>query len=353
MKRRVITGALVAALAALVAAPAAFAVTSSVRIEGSNYQVLPRSVVDEGKAGGIYADTEGTSFTTESATALGATALALRASGLPWDMTVGSYGPFINSFNGLGMDPTTYANWWNLVVNGFNAPVGCSSLTTTAGDSYLWFQNPDASYPSKPSKLLVVKPSGGTAKGGFVTGKTVTVATLADDLAKVNSAADAARFGSTAIETPKQFQPIAGTTLHVGEKVYSEAEASSQLKNLTPGTYAVWAEKAMDDTGVYARSETVLINIDSAPSLGALTASSRGSQVVVRCALSKKSTVRIVLTRGSKRVGTLTATKAAGTQTFTVRLTSRVPTNATIKATVTAQDDWGRSVSKSITLKKR
>lgn len=265
MKRRVITGALVAALAALVAAPAAFAVTSSVRIEGSNYQVLPRSVVDEGKAGGIYADTEGTSFTTESATALGATALALRASGLPWDMTVGSYGPFINSFNGLGMDPTTYANWWNLVVNGFNAPVGCSSLTTTAGDSYLWFQNPDASYPSKPSKLLVVKPSGGTAKGGFVTGKTVTVATLADDLAKVNSAADAARFGSTAIETPKQFQPIAGTTLHVGEKVYSEAEASSQLKNLTPGTYAVWAEKAMDDTGVYARSETVLINIDSAP----------------------------------------------------------------------------------------
>ena len=87
---------------------------------------------------------------------------------------------------------------------------------------------------------------GGTAKYGFTPGQTVTVNTVGDDLSKVDSQADATRFSTTDIQTPAQFPAIAGATIHVGSRVYSGAAATLTISGLAPGTYAVWAEKAMD-----------------------------------------------------------------------------------------------------------
>ena len=179
MKHRIILVLVAAAIVTLVAAPAALAVPSSVRVQGATFQVLPSTAVSESAAGGKIVDTDGTSFTTTNATALGATAAALQLGGVPWDMSVSSYGPFINSIDGLAM-AGDFSNWWELVVNGYAAPVGAGSLQTVAGDSYLWFQNPDAT-ATKPAFLLVTRVSGGTAKHGFTPGQTVTVTTVGDE----------------------------------------------------------------------------------------------------------------------------------------------------------------------------
>ncbi len=168
MKQRIILVLVAVATVALTAAPAALAVSSSVRIQGATFQVLPTTVVNESAAGGKIVDTDGTSFTTTNATALGATAAALQLGGLPWDMSIGTYGPYINSIDGLAM-AGDYSNWWEIVVNGYSSPVGAGSLQTVAGDSYLWFQNPDAT-GIKPAFLLVTRVTGGTAKRGFTPG---------------------------------------------------------------------------------------------------------------------------------------------------------------------------------------
>ena len=123
MKQRIILVLVAAAIVTLVAAPAALAVPSSVRVQGATYQVLPRTAVNESSAGGTIVDTDGTSFATTDATALGATAAALRQGDVKWVMTVSSFGPFIDSIDGLSM-AGDYSNWWELVVNGYAAPVG-------------------------------------------------------------------------------------------------------------------------------------------------------------------------------------------------------------------------------------
>jgi hypothetical protein len=338
-------------LVVLVAVPAALAASSTVRIEGAGFQVLPQTAVTQSAAGGTIVDTGGTSYATTSATALGATAAALNLGGLPWIMTVSGEGPYIDSIDGLAM-AGDYSNWWELAVDGYASPVGAGSLTTVAGDSYLWFQNPDATY-SKPAYLLVDKVTGGTAKLGFAPGQTVTVSTLAADLSKVHSQADATRFSTTAIELPSQYPAESGATLHVGSRVYSAAASPLAVTGLPSGTYAVWSEKAMD-TSVYAPSQAMLINVGAKPALGAPSAGrTNATTVKVHFVLSERATVTIVVTRGAKRLARLAGSRGAGAQALTLHLSPAAPKSSTsITVKITATDSWGRTTVKTITVPK-
>ena len=353
MERRVIVAALLATVLVLAAAPAASAAESSVRVQGAGQQVLARTTVNEEASGGTIADTDGTVFQTESATALGATALALRLDGVPWDMGVGSYGAFVNSIDGLASDPADYSNWWALAVNGYMSPVGAGGMQTMDGDSYVWFQNPDSTF-SKGATLLVVSPSGGTAKRGFTSGSAVKLTVVGDDLSMVNSAADATRFSCSDIESPAEFPIVAGASVHVGERVYADVDSTIAITDLAPGTYGVWAEKAMDGTSVYVRSETTLINVGSKPSIRSLSASRTGTRTVrVRYSLSKSSKSTIVVTKGSKQLAKYQRTQASGLQTVTVRIGSGISLRSSLKITVTARDAWGRLAAKSAVAKGR
>lgn len=351
MKQRIILVLVAVATVALTAAPAALAVSSSVRIQGATFQVLPTTVVNESAAGGKIVDTDGTSFTTTNATALGATAAALQLGGLPWDMSIGTYGPYINSIDGLAM-AGDYSNWWEIVVNGYSSPVGAGSLQTVAGDSYLWFQNPDAT-GIKPAFLLVTRVSGGTAKHGFTPGQTVTLTTVGDDLFKVNSQADATRFSTTDIQTPAQFPAVDGATVHVGSQVYSAAASTLAVKDLAPGTYAVWSEKVMDSTTVYATSATTLFNVGAKPTLGTLAAGRTNAKTVkVRFKLSERSTVTIAVTKGSKVLAKWSGARAAGAQTLTLHLSPAAPKTTSITVKITAVDGWGRTSVRTIVVPK-
>jgi len=346
MKQRIILVLVAVAIVTLAAAPAALAVSSSVRVQGATYQVLPATAVSEGTAGRTIVDTDGTSFATTSATALGATATALQLGGLPWDMSVSTYGPFINSINGLAA-ANDFSNWWDIVVNGYSSPVGAGSLQTVAGDHYLWFQNPDAT-GIKPAFLLVTRVSGGTAKHGFTPGQTVTLTTVGDDLSKVDSQADATRFSTTSIQTPAQFSALTGATVHVGSQVHSAAASTLAVTGLAPGTYAVWSEKAMDATNVYATSATTLFNVGAKPSLGTLAAGRTDAKTVkVRFTLSERTTVTIAVTKGSRMLAKWSGARAAGAQTLMLRLSPAAPRTTSIKVKVTAIDGWGRTTVKT------
>lgn len=262
-----VLGSTVAALMLLLA-PAALAVQSSVRVEAAGFTALPATSVDESSGGGTYYDPAGHSATTTKATAFGATALATGGAGLPWDFSSSSLGVFVNSFAAQTADPTTFANWWSFVVNGYSAPVGAADLGSVAGDSYLWFQNPDATF-SLGSYLLVATP-GATA---LSPGQALAVSVTGDDLSKVDSQADATRFdiaNANLIQTPSQFPAIAGATIHVGDRTYPAAGSQIQIANIPKGTWWVWADKPADSQFVYARSARFQINVGDAPEISAL-----------------------------------------------------------------------------------
>ena len=353
MKHKAILLIVAAAIVALAAAPAALAasstVPSSVRVQGATSQVLSRTSVHESAAGGKITDSDGTSFVTTNATALGAAAAALRQGNVKWVMTVGSFGPFIDSIDGLSM-AADFSNWWELVVNGYAAPVGAGSLQTVAGDSYLWFQNPDAT-ASKPAFLLVNRVKGGTAQYGFVPGQTVTVKSVGENLADVHSQADAIRFSTTDIQTPAQFPAVSGVTLHVGSHVYNPAGSKVTISGLAPGTYAVWAEKAMDATNVYVRSETTLINVGAKPSLGTVTAWRANAKTVrVRLTLSQRCTLDVSVAKGAKRLAEFSGSRTAGARTLTLHLNAAAPLNTPVNVKVTAEDSWGRKVMQKVVI---
>jgi len=249
-----------ALLAALAIVPAAYALKVSVRAEGAASQVMPTSAITMSAQRQAVTDTVGHSYTnTDVATATAANALywATQQCGVTWDFGVSAYGLFINSIAGLAADPTTFVNWWEFTVNGFAPPLGAGSLPAMAGDSYVFFQNPDAGYPAHGGKLLVTRVSAAVVKKGHA----LKITVLGDDLAKVNSAADAKRFGVTAIEKPAKFKAVDAATLHVGNRVYALTGSSLTIKNLPIGTFAIWTEKAMDANFVYARSVKTTVRV--------------------------------------------------------------------------------------------
>ena len=261
MRTRSLVLALAAALlVALAIAPAAYALRTSVRAEGTTYQVMPTTVIDMSAKRQAVTDTTGHSYTNKgvpTATAANAVYWATQKRGVTWDFSVSSYGLFINSIGGLSADPTTFANWWEVTVNGFAPSLGVGSLPAKAGDRYVLFQNPDAGYPPHGGKLLVVRVSALVLKKG----RALKIKVVGDDLAKANSAADAKRFGATTIETPAHFRTVARATLHVGNRVYALTGSSVTIKNLPVGTFALWAEKAMGTSWVYVHSVKTIVRV--------------------------------------------------------------------------------------------
>jgi hypothetical protein len=261
MRTRVLVATIAAAaLLALAAAPAASALRVTVRAEGTDRHVIPTTVVNMPATRAVVSDTAGNRYLyndASSATAANALYWATELRGVPWVFSVSPLGLFIDSIDGLASDPSTYANWWEFTVNGFASNVGAGDLLAKAGDSYVFFQNPSSDM-LHGAKLLVVRFAPGRS---IKAGRAVRITVVGDDLAKADSAADARRFHATQIETPAHFKPVSGATLHVGNRVYELRGSSILIKGLRVGRHAVWAEKAMDATWVYAPSAITLVNV--------------------------------------------------------------------------------------------
>ena len=253
MRTRTFVLALAAALLVLLAAaPAAYALKVSVRAEGATFQVMPTTVVDHVRqAAGRHRHRR--PFLHEHGRPHGhsgqCSVLGNASSGASRGTSASSsYGLFLNSIGGLGGRVRRPIRRLVGVHRQRVRPVrgsrqGCPAR---AGDSYVFFQNPDGS-GTLGGKLLVVRVSALVIKKG----RALKITVVGDDLAKANSAADAKRFGTTEIETPAQFAAVDGATLHVGNRVYALTGSSVTIKDLPVGTFAVWAEKAMDTSFVY------------------------------------------------------------------------------------------------------
>ena len=347
------------------AAPAALATPTNVRIEAHAFNVLPRTSVGEPVAGGTYPDTGGDVYTADHATGLGATALATRSAAVTWDFQPSGLGPFVTWFANQKSDPTTYADWWAFVVNGYSSPLGAAGLPSVKGDAYVWFQNPDATF-SLPSTLLVV---GGKSRQALLAGQSLTVRVVADDLARVNSVADAGRFGVAAgdVQTPDQFAAVDGATVYVGNVAHAAAGSVAApgsraagvtvrrlvgpgvtVSGLARGTYHVWAEKGMDAGGVYVRSERMLLNVGDRPTIDDVRATpaayKRNRALTVRYALNKAARVR--WTVRSEKGGTLASgvrSSTAGATGFTWQGRTTRQLGRTISVSLQAIDTWGRA----------
>jgi len=304
--------ALVLAAALLTAgtllAPAALAVTATVRAEAAGYTAIGPTAVEVPAAGGLVADSDGSTYTTTIPTPLNALDLATQIHGVPWDMVVSSLGAYVNAIDGQTSDPSTFANWWQFNVNGYSPSVGAGALQANAGDSYLFFQNPDAGWPvAKTPKALVVRLSAGTA---LAANQSFTISVVGDDLTKVNSQAEATRFDITdasQIETSDQFAPVDGATVHVGSRVYTPAGSTVTVSGLPDGTYKVWAEKAMDSSLVYVRSQKTIVTVGTS---NAAPVISNVSAAPTRFRRNHALTVRFTLDKPA--VATVSIRSAAG-----------------------------------------
>lgn len=346
-------------------ASSALATPTSVRIEAHAFNVMPRTNVAEPTGGGTYSDTGGDVYSVDQATGFGATALATRSAAVTWDFQPSGLGPFVTGFANQQSDPTTYANWWAFVVNGYSSPLGAAGLPSVKNDAYVWFQNPDATF-SLPSTLLVV---GGKSRRALLAGQALTVKVLADDLAKVNSSADADRFGVAEgdIQTPAQFSAVEGATVYVGNVAHAASTSavsgrsrtasvaarrlvgsSVTVSGLAKGTYHVWAEKGMDAGGVYVRSERMLLNVGDRPAIDDVRATpaayTRNRPLSVRYSLNKASRVRwTVRSETGRMLASGVRASAGGATGFTWRGQTTRQLGRTIRVSLQATDAWGRA----------
>ncbi len=331
-------------------AAGAAAVRVQARVEGLGGTVAPATTIDvPGPA--TFADDAGHSAAFPLPVAMGALAVLADAHGFPF--TTNDAMTFVNSVAGVG-GPPDWSSWWLYSVNGWGPDVGAGDLVLRAGDAVVFYQV-DAAAPWMNKQLVVrVAP-----RRGLLPGQAVTIAVVGDDLARVNSATDAARWGldaATDVETPAQFAPVTGATLHVGRRTYAldaavYGDGSITLTDLPLGTYRVWAERAPDAVYNYVRSAPVTINVDRAPEVSGLRVSPSpyraGRRMTVRFALDKAASVsaRIVNARG-RVVATLAARSlGTGSRTLTWNGRTGVALTGRLSVTVRAVDSWGRAAT--------
>ena len=356
--RTVLMAAILVLLAGLALAPAARAattVTATVRVEAAPYEVAPTTNVTVSPSG-VFTDSLGNVYKPGHASALGALAGAAKARGLSWEAGYG--GDFIVNIGGFTSLPD-FSQGWIYAVNGAGYPVpaltdSAIAFKLRAGDKVLFAQYPDGTF-TVGTKLLVVR----FEKRGYLPGEAITITVLGDDLAKVNSAADATRFGSGNIETPAQFAPVDGATVHIGVDTYvTDAQGKAKVPAasqppfaLTGGTYTVWAEKAMDSSFAYVRSPRSQIDIGFAPELSSVKTNAsftRGvGRLTVRYTLSKGATVRLVVKNSSGKVvytNSSTHMTGPGITTWSGKTKSGSLVSAgTYSCTLAATDRWGRT----------
>jgi len=370
LRARVLLAATLALLLAAAAAPAAFAVSASVRVEGAQYQVAPATTVNVPNAGTVV-DSDGTSFSYPAhADGAGANALAAldRAAalrGFTYDFNVDYGSPFLVSVAGLTWDPADYSNSWTYLVNGVGYPIldmGAIDCALRKGDRVVWTQNPDATF-ERGSKLLRLRFSPGR---GVTPGDSLTIRVLGDDAAKANSAAEARRWdldpvaNPDVVEKPADFTPVAGATLHVGSRVYVDgsggdaADGAITVSDLPKGTYGVWAEMPMDAGWTYVRSTTQRVNVDSGPTVKSVNARAAlsGGRLTARAAftLNKRCDVNVTVSnRNAQRLATMRAAGlGAGRHALVWRGKPGAAVTRLASFVVRATDVWGRVTTKSV-----
>lgn len=338
---------------ALAAAPAAMALTAGVRIEGSSGTVAPGTTVVVPSAPTFW-DSDGNPYVTRKPNALAALAAAASIHNLTWEAS--SKGAFVFNIAGFTSLPD-WSQGWTYGVNGVGYPVidvAAIDFALQHGDQVLWAQDPDNTF-ARASYALVVDLN----KTTYTAGENLVVTVKADDLSKVNSQADYDRFGledTSLLQTPAQFSPLAGATVHVGSATYtSGADGVVIVPAPANGDYLVWAEKDMDAGAWYVRSSKTLV--DFAPTLTMTgTAVSRTTFVPgkqnpkVSCTLSRAASLQLqVRNAKNKVIWKKTVRKGAGAVSCTWNGKNSsgayVPRHASYTMSVKAVDTWGRSTS--------
>lgn len=367
LRARVLLTATLALLLAVAAAPAASAVSATVRVEGATHEVAPATTVNVAAAGTIV-DSDGTTFAYSGANVLAALDRAAALRGVTYDFNMDYGAPFLVSIAGLTWDPADYSNSWVYLLNGVGYPVldmGADACVLRKGDKVVFTQNPDATF-ERGTKLLRLRFAPGRA---VRPGKDLTITVLGDDVAKANSAAEATRWGldpvadPEVVEKPADFVPVAGATVHVGSRVYVDgagsdaADGKITVSDLPNGTYGVWAEMAMDGDFSYVRTGTQRINVGPGPKVGAVTAraSRRGAPLAARAAftLDRRCAVTVtVLNARGKRLATMRAAGlGAGRHVLTWRGRPAAALTGRASFVVKATDGWGRVTRKSVAVR--
>lgn len=360
MTRR--TLALMAAVVLLVLALAgpAVALTASVRVEASDMTVAPATGVTLPDGPVTVRDSNGTAFSAGFPNALAALAAAADRCGFTWEAMPSGIGAFVTNIAGFTSLPD-WSQGWVYAVNGAGYPVvdvAADDFRLREGDAVLYAQSPDATW-SRASAALVLRTNGSVVARGaaLAPGEDLVVTVLADDLAKVDSQADYERYGLSdpaLLETPDEFAPVAGATVHVGSAAYTTgADGTVTVSAPATGTYRVWAEKAMDETTWYVRSPQTLVNVAPAPELGAAAVAPNPflpgvQKPVVSFTLSRPARVTVRVLDGAGRVlWKTTVWRDAGERrvvwsgrTSSGRLVAR---GARFTVKVAAADLWGRT----------
>lgn len=240
--------------------------------------------------------------------------------------------------------------------------MGAANLQTVKNDEYLWFQNPDTTF-SKPAILLVLSvPGNHKANDGRVAltpGQKISIDVKGDDLAKVNSQADATRFGITdpsLIQTPDEFPLVSGAhvvyraadlTATRAKHVVRRRSARLDVSGLPAGTWYVWAEKPMGDV-VYVRSQPLTVNVGVKPAITHVgskpTQFTKNHALTIQYKLNKAPLrVRWVITSNGRAIAKgQRAHVGSGWQGFTwTGVSKRVGKSLTVS--LRAYDNWGRA----------
>lgn len=258
----VLIGALVLAL---LAAPSVFATTCQTRVQALGEELCPYVAVQVGDDVSVPL-AGGGAFHSTVPNPLAALYLTGVLRGFPVEVSSSDFGVFVNKIGGYG-DPVGWTNWWLYAVNGFMSPLGASTFEAQDGDQYLWMNVPSAA-PWNNMALVVRGPA------TVPLGESATFTVVGDDLGKVNSQADLVRFGldpaTTPVQTPAEFGPVAGATVHVGgETQIADASGSVTVTGAAPGTHSIWAEKDYDSSFFYVpstRAQTFTVPFSDVPS---------------------------------------------------------------------------------------
>lgn len=243
----IVAGAL---LLVMLLAPSALAINCQTRVQALDEEICPYLSTEVPDQTEIPL-TGGDVFTCTFPTPLAALYLASLAGDFSIEVSQSELGAFVNKIGGYG-DPETWTNWWVFAVNGFMSPLGASNLEAEENDAYLWMNVPSEA-PWSYMALMIDGPE------TVPLGEEVSFTVTGDDLGKPNNQADVVRFGldpaATEVETPAEFKPVAGATVHNGTTVQiSDDEGKITVTGTRPGTYSIWAEKSFDDTFFYVAS---------------------------------------------------------------------------------------------------
>ncbi|HQG54338.1 MAG TPA: DUF4430 domain-containing protein [Thermoleophilia bacterium] len=344
------------------AAPAAFAVSTAVRVEGSPSEVAPETTVSVPDSGTVV-DTDGTSFSYRTgANALAALDRAAALRGFIYSFNTLYGAPFLEMVAGLSADPSDWSNGWTYMVNGVGYPIldmGAADCILRTGDRVVFTQNPDATF-SRGAKLLRLRLA---PRPGVEPGDTIRITVVGDDVAKANSTAEAERWGldpiadPSLVEPPANFAPVPGATLHVGSRAYVDgaagdaADGTVAISDLPKGTYGVWAEMTMDASFSYVRSTVTRIDVNDGARISGLRVSPSpyraGRRMAIRFRLDKRATVsaRIVNNKGRvvAKLGARTLNAGSRILYWGGRAQTALTSHLTVK--VQSVDSWSRSVT--------